>query len=129
MSGKKRTAGALAALEAMRKVAAEWAEGAAQNEVDMDRHDRKSAEEQTFTLTDILAMVNDAAREVGAVKPEPPRSARRTFTVQVSSSIGVQESFSILEGDSLTVTLSGTITTENGAEWAALNVPATIVIR
>lgn len=61
--------GACNALAAMASAAKGWAEGSAQNEIDMSRRDRKSVDEQEFRLADILNMINDAAREVG-VAPE-----------------------------------------------------------
>jgi hypothetical protein len=59
-------AGRILALAAMASAAKGWAEGSAQNEIDLGRRDRKPAEEQEFRLSDILNMINDAAREVGA---------------------------------------------------------------
>lgn len=61
--------GACNALAAMARAAKGWAEGSAQNEIDLGRRDRKPADEQEFRLADILNMINDAAREVG-VAPE-----------------------------------------------------------
>lgn len=58
-------AGRILALAAMASAAKGWAEGSAQNEIDLGRRDRKPIEEQEFRLADILNMINDAAREVG----------------------------------------------------------------
>jgi hypothetical protein len=60
-----KMAGAVKALAAMREMAKGWAEGAAQNEIDLGRRDRKPTDEQEFVLADILTMINDAARKVG----------------------------------------------------------------
>ena len=60
-----KLAGAVKALEAMREMAKGWAQGSAENDMSAKRYDRKSADEQEFVLSDILAMINDAAREVG----------------------------------------------------------------
>lgn len=58
-------AGRILSLAAMERAAKGWAESAAQNDVDLDRRDRKPSDEQTFVLADILRMIDDAAREVG----------------------------------------------------------------
>lgn len=64
-----KLAGAVNALAAMASAAKGWAEGSAQNEIDLGRRDRQPTEAQPFVLADILNMINDAAREVG-VAPE-----------------------------------------------------------
>lgn len=60
-----KLAGSVNALAAMERVAKGWADGAAQNEIDMGRRDRKPSDRQEFVLADILRMLDDAAREVG----------------------------------------------------------------
>lgn len=62
--------GATSALDAMARAARGWADGAAENDEAMGRRDRREAKDQPFFLTDILNMINDAAREVGV--PEVP---------------------------------------------------------
>lgn len=60
-----KMAGAVKALTAMREIAKGWAEQSAEEDKAREVQDPKSAHRQEFRLSDILTMINDAAREVG----------------------------------------------------------------
>lgn len=90
----------------MRQVAEDWAEVAAQNDTDRGVRDWKKAADQPFFLADILRMVDDAEREVRTDPvPEPVRSTP-PVTVSLEAS-GLSQSFLILNGDRVAVTLTG----------------------
>lgn len=60
-----KLAGAVKALTAMAGVAKGWAETSAEEERAREVLDRKPADRQEFMLSDILAMIADAGREMG----------------------------------------------------------------
>jgi hypothetical protein len=60
-----RLAGAVKMVVAMQEMAKGWAEQCAEEDKAREKLDPKSAHEQEFRLSDILTMINDAAREVG----------------------------------------------------------------
>jgi hypothetical protein len=128
MTGRKRAEGAQVALDAMRRVAQDWAEGAAEEDISREVRDPKRYDEQVFALADILEMVNDAARQVVAAKPKPP-PPRRAFMVSLRSPIGITESFSIMEGDQLAVSMNSIITFDGEKPPARIDIPVQIIIR
>lgn len=60
-----REAAMHAALSRVVDEARGWAEGCAQNQIDMDVRDWKPADKQEFVLADIIRIVNDAAKSIG----------------------------------------------------------------
>lgn len=123
---RKRKAGALAALAAMRQVAKGSADGAAENDEAMGRRDRQKAADQPFFLADILRMVDDAEREVLTDPvPEPVRSSPVTVLLEAG---GLSQSFSILPGNTVQVTLVGYIDDDTHRP-RRLTVPVTLALR